>query len=264
MESNLDQLLNQWIEQYHQRLTMVYFKRLDKAKDKEFAITQFVKRMMAFTRLRMEFNSEYRGIIEFLEDDYRLGRPITDSINKLRKMHSKRAQDNYDDFIKLDEDHDNQEIPAKTEGRYSNLDDFSDVELVRLFAQQKGYENFLEFLTEQAQPYLHHITSTELTNFPAEAPEKNKEFTTSRQVLAVHYLLKYCQVKNIDNTEKARFIQFLTGKNYDNIYKRVQSPLNGNDRYINEDLKYVRGYFDRLGMKEIVKMISNELDQAVL
>jgi len=263
METNLDRLLNQYIEQYHQRLTAVYYKRLDKAKDKEFAITQFVKRMMASTRLRMEYNAEYRGIIEFMEDDYRLGRPVTNTITNLRKMYKRRARNSYDDFIELNEEEGKHESYPKIEGKYSNLDNFSDIELVQMFAQQKGYENFLTFLTEQAQPYLNHTTSAELANISEETSDKNKEFTNTRQVMAIHYLLKYCQVKNVDNKEKARFIQFLTGKNLDNIYKRVQSPLNGNDRYINEDLKYVRGYFDRLGMKEIVKMINNELDQSL-
>jgi transcription initiation factor TFIIIB Brf1 subunit/transcription initiation factor TFIIB len=89
--------------------------------------------------------------------------------------------------------------------------------------------------------------------------EKSKSFTTARQVLAVHYLLKYANVKNIDRTEIARFIQFLTGKNFDNIYKKLQSPFKLNDKYLKEDLRYVKDYFERLGMQEIVKMINNEI-----
>ena len=73
-------------------------------------------------------------------------------------------------------------------------------------------------------------------------------------------MLKYMQVKNTDKTEIARFIQFLTSKNYDNIYKRVLNPFNVNDKVFREDLRFVRGYFERLGLYELVKMINNELD----
>ena len=144
--------------------------------------------------------------------------------------------------------------------KYSDINNFTDEELVRLFTEYQVYEMFTEFLNEEAKPYL--ITENDV--IPAtitieDSNEKNKEFTTARQVLAIHYLLKYCQVKNVDDIEKARFVNFLTCKNLDNIYKKVQSPLGGANKYVAEDLKYVRGYFERLKMKEIVKMINNEL-----
>ena len=93
----------------------------------------------------------------------------------------------------------------------------------------------------------------------SEITEKSKDFTTARQVLAVHYLLKYAQVKNVDKTEIARFIQFLTGKNYDNIYKKLQNPFKINDKFLKEDLRFIRDYFERLAMSEIVRMINGEM-----
>ena len=45
-----------------------------------------------------------------------------------------------------------------------------------------------------------------------ESPKKTKEFTTARQVLAVHYLMKCLNVQ-VDKTEIAQLIVFLTGKN---------------------------------------------------
>lgn len=100
-------------------------------------------------------------------------------------------------------------------------------------------------------------------NPPEEISEMpNPNFTTARQVLAVLYLLEYCQVKEVDKTQIARFIEFLTGKNYDNIYKAVRSPLAskvGNFR--REDLQFIRHFFENLGLVEIVKMINNQLDK---
>jgi len=99
-----------------------------------------------------------------------------------------------------------------------------------------------------------------------EAAERNPEFTTARQVLAVHYLLQYAKTKNVNKTEIARFIEFLTGKNYDSIYKRVRDPAKsrketlGSSRELEKDMDYVKSRFERLGLTEIVRMIENEKD----
>jgi hypothetical protein len=265
MEQNLDELLSQLIERYYKRLVNVYHKRIEKARDKEFAISLFVKRVMAFSEFRVKFNDEYRSLMESLEEDYRLGRSIVYSINKLRKTHKKRVENesqHLSEIISLDENSMKTSLTRleKKTSRYSDINNFTDEEVVRLYAEYQVYEKFTEFLNEEAKPYL--LTETEViptTLTIEDNTEKNKEFTTARQVLAIHYLLKYCQVKNVDDTEKARFVHFLTGKNLDNIYKKVQSPLGGANKYVAEDLKFVRGYFERLGMKEIVKMINNEI-----
>lgn len=90
----------------------------------------------------------------------------------------------------------------------------------------------------------------------------NPDFTTARQVLALHYLLEYRQVKGIDQTHKARFIEFLTGKNYKNIYDLVRSPLaTKQGKFRRADLQFVRTYFENLGLTEIVKMINNQLEK---
>jgi hypothetical protein len=92
--------------------------------------------------------------------------------------------------------------------------------------------------------------------------QKNPEFTTARQVLAMHYLFEYCQVRGVDQSKKAEFIEFLTGKNYKNIYDTVRNPLatkTGN--FKKGDLQYIRTFFENLGLSEIVKAIGNELDK---
>lgn len=95
-----------------------------------------------------------------------------------------------------------------------------------------------------------------------ELSDSKTEFTTARQVLAIHYLLKYCKAEQVSNADVARFIEFLTGKNYKNIYKRVGNPLGSRDKELNEDLRFVRSYFEKLGLSEIVKMINNEINNS--
>jgi hypothetical protein len=265
MEMNPDTLLKECIERNYQRLTKVYKYRMEKARDKEFVVTQFINRFVLYLPLRENVNGDYPESIEILDNGIKLGIPVIQSIKKLRRIHKKINHEvKLEDIGNINPGEGLSLSIEKNITRFSDPNNLSDEEIIRLFAQYKAYRLFSDFLMEEAKPFLEEEKpSSPLKALLEDAGEKNKEYTTSRQVLAVHYLLKYCQVKNIDMTEKARFIQFLTGKNYDNIYKRVQSPLNGNDRHMSEDLKFVRGYFERLGMKEIAKMISNELDQSV-
>lgn len=103
----------------------------------------------------------------------------------------------------------------------------------------------------------------------ADANEQNSgnpEFTTSRQVLAMHYLFEYCNVVNIDTTEKARFIQFLTGREVNaknigntNIYKKLKSPFPQSEKTLINDLQFIRTYFEKLGLIEIVSKINKEI-----
>ncbi|MEO6758204.1 MAG: hypothetical protein ABIO24_02040 [Saprospiraceae bacterium] len=90
---------------------------------------------------------------------------------------------------------------------------------------------------------------------------KKRGFTTARRVLAMHYLFEYNQVRGIDQTNKAKFIEFLTGNSYKNIYDLVRNPLSKKGEFRKADLKYIRTFFDDLEMRNIVKMIDNELDK---
>jgi hypothetical protein len=95
----------------------------------------------------------------------------------------------------------------------------------------------------------------------SESIKRNPEFTTARQVLAVHYLLRHAKAPNVNKTEIARFIEFLTGKNYDSIYKKVREPLKLKDNEAKKDLEFVKGYFLKLELPEVVRMIDNEIAQ---
>jgi hypothetical protein len=91
---------------------------------------------------------------------------------------------------------------------------------------------------------------------------KKNNATTAQQVLMMHYIFEYCQVKNIDQTHKANFIEFFTGKNEKNIYDAVRSPLaTKKGDFRKRDLQAIRPYFENIGLFEIVKMINNELNK---
>jgi hypothetical protein len=101
----------------------------------------------------------------------------------------------------------------------------------------------------------------EIRSMAAGRANKNPEFTTNRQVIALCYMLKHLQVKNVDKTVQAQFIEFLTGKNYKKIYDSVREA----DQLVylknGEDAKYVKEWFEKLGITEIVKDLAAMLDR---
>jgi len=117
-----------------------------------------------------------------------------------------------------------------------------------------------EEILDEMKPKELDISSEEI---PSNVP---KEFTTGRQVLAMHYLLKHAGVNDTDKTAQARFIQFLTckqlgAKNIRNtdIYKRLRSPIAVNEETSTKDLQFIRTYFEELGLTAIVKEINKEI-----
>lgn len=104
-----------------------------------------------------------------------------------------------------------------------------------------------------------------------EVSTRNPEFTTARQVLAIHFLLKQCSVNSIDKpTEVARFVQFLTGRELGasriqdtSLYKKVKSPFKMNDAAALKDLQFVKTFFENMGMRGIVADIDREIRQSM-
>lgn len=99
-----------------------------------------------------------------------------------------------------------------------------------------------------------------------------KENTTARQVLAIKYLFEYAGIKenSYDKTELARFIRFLISKEVGNdkiqnttIYKKVLNPFKDNDFEKKADLKYIRSFFEKLKLFEIVEKINKEIDSGI-
>lgn len=100
-----------------------------------------------------------------------------------------------------------------------------------------------------------------------EVGERNPEFTTARQVLAIHYLLEHCGASGYDKTNVARFIQFLTGKETGaknigdtQIYKRLNRLFSTDNRTLAADLTFVRGHFEKIGLPDIAQKITKEIN----
>ena len=97
----------------------------------------------------------------------------------------------------------------------------------------------------------------------------SKEFTTSRQVLAIYYLMNYAKTPfhEVDNTNLARFTQFLTGREVDsqnitntNIYKKWKNLFGKGEKKNIQDLRFVQNQFEKIGMNEVAKMIENDIN----
>lgn len=89
---------------------------------------------------------------------------------------------------------------------------------------------------------------------------KTDDAVLAVKVLAIHYLLKAVdpEMKRKD-AAKTRFINMLTGKNPDNIYKMVQNPLatrTGNNRL--DEMEEVRKYFQELGLSQVLDLINKD------
>lgn len=128
------------------------------------------------------------------------------------------------------------------------------------------YENeYLQFLI-QTHNELKEAETTSVKN-AVEQKGGSKEFTTARQVLAVYYIMEELNVfAKADKTEVAKFIQFLTGKetgvskiNDTSIYKKVKSPFSKSDKQIETDLRFIRTYFEKLGLMGITNKINKEI-----
>jgi hypothetical protein len=261
MSVNLNNYFIETTDRYYNRLVRIYKNRLAKANNKEYTHNEFVKYCNGILEIRFGV-SEREEIVQMLEHEYKIGKEFELAIKILRKNYRKRKSDNSTLVSETESDNGNSKngnFVSTDKSETLNIDQYSDLELIRLFAEFKAAQRFDEFLITVNPIKSNEELSAETVSV-SDLSDKSKEFTTARQVLAVHYLLKYANVKNVDKTEITRFIHFLTGKNFDNIYKKLQNPFKLNDKSLKEDLRFIRDYFERLGMIEIVKMINNELN----
>lgn len=108
------------------------------------------------------------------------------------------------------------------------------------------------------------VPSDPSINLQKVEPTKNKDFTTKRQVLAMYYLFNEigCTTATVDRTVQARFIEFMTGKNYDSIYKTLSDPFKAlsNTKNIDaiKDMEYIKNQFINLELKGIAERIERD------
>jgi len=139
------------------------------------------------------------------------------------------------------------------------------LKIIGKLAKIEGTKKFCDYLIDKknkAQFEHNSAISAMLYN----ETKENPEFTTRRQVLAVHYLLKAASFEDTDKSEKARFIQFITGKEQDTakikdtyLYKIVTNPFPMSDKQLNKDLQFIRTFFENLGLNGIVDQINKEI-----
>lgn len=132
---------------------------------------------------------------------------------------------------------------------------------------QAKRNNSIKAIVNQLLEYKHAKSSQVVE------PERkltNPKFTLHRQCLAMYYLLKYSNVKlkvGVNDTDVARFIQLVTGRGNDSTeirntstYKVYRKIFNKEDKRNYQDLVFIKPYFEKLGLSEIVKMIDNDMD----
>jgi|GEM_PF-5088470 len=91
-----------------------------------------------------------------------------------------------------------------------------------------------------------------------------KDIFLNRQFMAIYYLLDAVdkEVFSRNKAEVARFIQLLTSKSYNNIYKLAQNPIKDPAERVSKkheaDIQFVKDAFMKLGLNKIAKQIEND------
>jgi len=122
-------------------------------------------------------------------------------------------------------------------------------------------------MAEQILQELNKPTPQEEVHVQEEKDEKNKSFTTARQVLAVHYLLKSAGINPVDAPAPvAEFIRFLTRREANakriqdtTLYKNVVNPFKLNDAALKKDLEFILPFFRKMNLDTIVAAIEQEI-----
>lgn len=102
----------------------------------------------------------------------------------------------------------------------------------------------------------------ELTEINADSTDSQEGTgTTNQHVLLIYYVLEYAKLidPQIDKSKYAKFIRFLTGKNYDNIRGRWSNKHKRNNEAWVKDMKTIRPLLEAIGAFEVVRMIDNDL-----
>jgi hypothetical protein len=109
----------------------------------------------------------------------------------------------------------------------------------------------------ELQP-LNKETEVDKSEFP------DKEVSLRKKVLALKYLLDELDIEN-DKIAITEFIKLVTGKEPNqkakdgNIYKMIRTPFPTSDKALITELSFIRPYFERLGLVNIVNKINKEI-----
>jgi hypothetical protein len=95
-------------------------------------------------------------------------------------------------------------------------------------------------------------------------PLSNTDITLNRQFLALYYLLNEVDKEAFarNKSETARFFKLLTGKSYENIYKRTKNPFKDpterTSKKYQSDIQFIKESFLKLGLNKIAQQIEND------
>lgn len=151
------------------------------------------------------------------------------------------------------------------------LDDISDVEIKgkkvfdedfynKIILRNKNFLKWLEdYIPKRCPKCLTQQLKAEVTGY-------DHAGTTAQQVLAMYYVFKFMQVRGIEVnlSAQARFIEFLTGRNYQNIYAALQNPtLNEKGKLRINDLQKVQNRFEDANLHACARFVIDELSKPV-
>lgn len=97
----------------------------------------------------------------------------------------------------------------------------------------------------------------------ADSTKKHQDLTLDRATLALNYLLTHAKA-NCHNTEKAKFISFLTGYSEKQIAQKLSKLHKKEDENYTayqRDMKIISQYFAKLGLINITNQIKNDLKE---
>lgn len=120
---------------------------------------------------------------------------------------------------------------------------------------------FYDVLINEIQNYLDFLITTrseleeieKAQSMSEDKKIKSKEFTLKRQVLAILYILERLHIGDAEVSSIARFMEFLTGKNYKNIYDTINDLKKNQEKADIKvgDIEYVANHFQRLNLFDL-------------
>jgi hypothetical protein len=156
---------------------------------------------------------------------------------------------------------------------HPKIDEPVDFKYGHLFTewQKYGFCGSMIYEIDRLGTLVNLETLSHLSNFSAEnqnvnqfqlsTEKRSKGGTRYQNLLALHYFLRQ-SVPTCPNTKKARFGSFLTGFSENTMrqqWSNIHSKKNENGVEWEADMKIVRGYFEEVGLSDVVGLIDEDL-----
>jgi len=137
---------------------------------------------------------------------------------------------------------------------------------------KQGFNNFLKTIHRALTNFrFHYYLESEHPLLEETENEASGEFTTSRQLLTIYFLLKSLGVEprnTVDIAPVARFAHLITGTTFvklqnSNLYKKLKKAPNfKEDKALVKDLAFIIPFFKELNLEDTIQLIENEIKLA--